>query len=172
MGWLDLFTPKRVALALGACAFLRLAGVYWPYPVNWYRQWRYPPQGAASTAGQDILADNEKREAGKIEARYRRILAELQQARAQGFDTTALENKARAALSLNVKEYRNRAVRMLSEVEMSVPKQPVQYIPMGPTQAPGDDIEPDIQGTAVKDDGSPQPQPKTKAKPKRQRRAP
>jgi hypothetical protein len=171
MDWLEKLTFTRVAVALALMVGLRLGLPYWRYPVNWYTQWRYPPQGGPSAAGQDIMADAERREAGRIEARYRRILAQLEQARAQGFDTRALESKARAALELNTKAYRHSAARMLAEVEMSVPRPRVNYIPMGPTQAPGEDIEPDAPGkSAVAQDEAPAPAPKKKARRKRRAR--
>lgn len=163
MSWLEKLTFKRVALALALMVGLRLGLPYWRYPVNWYTQWRYPPQGGPTAAGQDIMADAERREAGRIEARYRRILAQLEQSRAEGFDTAALESKARAALELNNKAYRRSAVRMLAEVEMAVPRKRVNYIPMGPTQAPGEDIEPDVPGrTAVAQDQAPAPKKKAR----------
>lgn len=149
MELLDLLTPRRLALALGAVIGLKVLYLFGQYPINWYQQWRYPPMGGPTEQGQQILADNESREAARIEARYRRILAQLEQARAEGHDTAGLEAKARAALSLNIGAYRRTCVRMLSEVQMSVPRRRVQYIPMGPTQAPGEDIEPDVQPKAV-----------------------
>ena len=109
-----------------------------------YMRWRYPPQGGASPQGLEILAENEKREAHRVEARYRRLLAQLGAARAEGFEITALENKAKAALTLNIAAYRRQAVTILNEIEMALPRKPSQYIPMGHSEAPGEDIEPDI----------------------------
>ena len=165
MDLLDHLTPRRIMVALGIVVGLRVLVPLRHYPVNWYEQWRYPPIGGPSEQGKQILEENERREAGIIEARYRRIFAELEQARAQGSDTSGLEAKARAALALNIASYRRTAIRMLSEVEMAVPRPRVQYIPMGPTEAPGEDIVPDVEAKPVEEP----PVPARKAKTRRGR---
>ncbi len=110
----------------------------------WYMRWRYPPQGGPAPQGLEILAENEKRAAHRMEARYRRLLAQLGQARAEGFDVTSLENKARAAMTLNVAAYRRQGAGILNDIEMALPRKPARYRPIGPAAAPEEDIEPDV----------------------------
>jgi len=122
MDWLvKLVTVRNTILLLLGCALLRLAVFNYYRPLYWLQQRLYPPQGAAPASGQDILADLDRQENARLQARYRRLLAQLEQARAQGFDVDALERKARSAASLEPK-FRRQALRILSEVEMDVPR--------------------------------------------------
>ena len=170
MEWLYQVTPKRVVLAVLLLAALKFLLPYYQVPLTWYRQKMYPPVGGPEAAGQEILAANEKREAVVVEARFRRVLAQLEQARAEGNDVSGLEAKARAALTLNVDAYRRKAVKMLTEVEMAVPRRRVDYIPMGPTQAPGEEIEPDVSPSVVSDSQEKAKQPVKPAPKKRKRK--
>lgn len=110
----------------------------WPkierYPRRMYLEWRYPPQGGETAAGQELLDSLERREAKRVEARFRRLAAKLAGARSQGFQVDGLEAKARAALKLNVRAYRRQAIKALIAVEMEIPREKVQYIPMHPSE--------------------------------------
>lgn len=122
MDWLVKYVTLRnlIVVVVGG-AILRFA-VYHRHPaIYWVKRQLYPPQGAAPASGQDILADLDRQEAARVQARYRRLMAQLEEARARGFDVDALERKAQAAASLKP-EYRRQALRLLGEVEMSVPK--------------------------------------------------
>lgn len=141
---LKLCTGRNFFMALAAVAVIRLGVEFAHYPLTYYNRWQYPPAGQTPEAGRQILADVERREAGRVEARYRRVLAQLEQARAEGFETRGLDAKARAALTLNTPEFRRQAIKILTDVEMAVPRKRVKYIPDGPTQAPGEYVEPDI----------------------------
>jgi hypothetical protein len=160
-----------VALLILLIVAFKVLTPYREIPLNWLRHKMYPPQGGPSDFGKQILAENEKKEAARVETRYRRVLAMLEQARAEGHDTSGLEAKARAALSLNVDAYRRKAVKMLTEVEMASPRRRVQYIPMGPTQAPGEEIDEDVKPQVVQDEEAPLPAKPAPKKRKRKGRA-
>lgn len=122
MDWLVKYvTLRNTVLLLVGCALLRLAAINYHRPLYWLQRRLYPPQGAAPASGQDILADLDRQENARLQARYRRLLAQLEQARARGFEVDALERKAQAAASLDPK-FRRQALRILSEVEMDVPR--------------------------------------------------
>jgi hypothetical protein len=65
-----------------------------------------------------------------IEAQYRRVGMLIGQARQIGFDVAALQARADLALTYNSPGRRSEASRILSEVEMAVPRKKVQYIPL------------------------------------------
>ena len=132
-----------VALLLFA-AFSSLGFEYRTYPLRLYREWRYPAVGAAPAQGSTILEDAQRREAGRIEARYRRVLARLALARTEGFKVDVLEHKARAALTLNTETHRRRALKLLGEVELAIPRRPAPYVAAATSAAESDDIEPDV----------------------------
>ncbi len=134
MDWLVKYvTLRNTILAVVAVGLLRLGAMYYHLPLYWLQQRMYPPQGAAPAAGNDILDDLDRREAARVQARYRRVLAQLEEARGRGFDVSGLERKAAAAAALNAK-YRRQAVRLLTEVEMAVPR-PADAPPAPPSAA-------------------------------------
>lgn len=100
----------------------------------------YPPLAGTNADGADIIRDSEAREAGRVEARYRRLRAQLDQAQAEGFDVDALQHRAETALKLNTANYRRHAVQLLTEVEMVVPRKRQRYIPLNVSGAPGEDV--------------------------------
>ena len=71
---------------------------------------------------------------------------------------------------INNAQYRRSAIRILSEVEMGVPKPRVDYIPMGPTEAPGEEIEPDAKPVVEQETPEPARAPVSKKKKKRAHR--
>ena len=145
MDWMLKYVTARNTIA--ALAFAALFNIYIAmglrhYPLRWYRHWRYPPQSGPSPEGRAILDANEQQKAAKVEARYRRLRARLDQARAEGFSVEGLQKKAEAALQLNVPNYRRHAVQILVDVEMAIPRRRTRYIPLGPMTAPGEEVEP------------------------------
>jgi hypothetical protein len=100
----------------------------------------YPPLAGSNADGADIARETETREAGRVEARYRRLLAQLDQAQADGFKVDALRQRAETALKLNAPSYRRHAVQLLTEVEMAVPRKRKRYIPLNVPGAPGEDV--------------------------------
>ncbi|MDE2038392.1 MAG: hypothetical protein KGO96_02605 [Elusimicrobia bacterium] len=123
MDILRLLSARRLALLLAALALLELAFEFHRYPERWYRNWRYHPVAAEAPDAQ-ILQDNERRESDLVLERYHRLLEALDQAQAQGRDTSGLRLKAQAAMTLNVKAYRRQAIRLLNQVEMAIPAAP------------------------------------------------
>lgn len=139
---LRLVTPRNTAAALGAALLLNAA-----WQLRFELQWRYnrmfyPPVAGVAPAGREILDEAEKREAARVVARHRRLLAELDEAATRGHDVRPLRLKADAALKLNTPSLRRQAVKVLTEVEMQIPRERRRYIPYGPTPAPGEDIVP------------------------------
>lgn len=123
-------TPRNFViaalLAASAAPAARLARYsYWRY-----QKALYPPVHAAPEEGGDIKQLLEKRESEKIEGRYRRVGGLILQAKADGFDVAALEDRANEALAYNVAGRREIAVQILNEVELAVPKKKVQYLPV------------------------------------------
>jgi hypothetical protein len=135
---LKVCTWRNLALAAAAGAFLYGAGRFQQYPRRWYRGWRYPPQGSASPAGDEIMMLKEKRESAELGRRRQKVLEILAQAESEGFDVSALRRKADMALQLDSARYRRKAVLLLAEVELAAPHKKVQYIPLYPA---GDDEE-------------------------------
>ena len=123
-------TPRNFVIAAlmaaGAAPAVRLARYsYWRY-----QKALYPPVRAAAEEGADIKRFLDKRESEKIEGRYRRVGALILQAKADGFDVAALEDRANEALAYNIPGRRDVAVQILNEVELGVPKKKVQYLPV------------------------------------------
>jgi len=129
---LKVCTWRNLALAAATVAFLYGAGRVQKYPRRWYRGWRYPPQGHAAPAGDEIMMLKEKRESAELGRRHQRVLALLARAEAEGFDVSALRRKADMALPLDSARSRRKAVLLLAEVELDVPHKKVQYIPLYP----------------------------------------
>lgn len=136
-------TPRNLLIL---ALLLGLARV-WPkiekYPRRMYLEWRYPPQGGETAAGQEVLDRVERREAKRVEARFRRVMGKLAKARTHGFQVGGLEAKARAALKLNARAYRRQAIKVLIDVEMAIPREKVQYIPMHPSEEQ-EEVVPDV----------------------------
>lgn len=137
-------TFRNIAALLVISIAVRLGIDYQGYPRAAYLKWRYPPIGVAGKEGTAILADNEKRAANRVQSRYRRVLAMLEQAKAQGFQVSGLERKAQAAIGLNVPAYRRQAIKFLGEIEMAVPRAKPRLAPLGPSQAPSEEVEEDL----------------------------
>lgn len=127
-------TPRNLLILALVLGFTRL----WPkierYPRRMYREWRYPPQSGGTAAGQEVLDRLDRREAKRVEARFRRVAAKLARARTRGLQVDGLQAKARAALTLNVHAYRRQAIKVLIDVEMAIPREKTQYIPMHPSE--------------------------------------
>lgn len=141
-------TPRNLLLALAAGLLIRFfPELSAPLRLR-YNAWRYPPQAQEKGADAGILGDLERRDALRYAARHRRLKAKLAAARAQGFDTRAVEAKADALLVLNTAEHRRVGLKKLAELEMFVPREKVQYIPMsGP---PEEVVPPDARGRKAK----------------------
>lgn len=120
-----------ILAALAACASLWY--LIEPYPRRLYHQWRYPPQEGTTPGGREILGELERAQARKVEARYRRVWAMLDEAQAAGFDVRGLRAKARAALAFNEPAFRRQALRALTEVEMAIPRRKAQVAPASPS---------------------------------------
>jgi hypothetical protein len=146
---LKVFTLRNLLLALAAIGLVLAADNLQQYPRRWYHAWRYPPQRDSGSGGRDILEGKERREAAGLRRRYERVMAQLDEARRQGFQVGVLERKAEVALRLNDARDRPHAVKILVEVEMNVPRKKVQYIPLYPAdeEVP---IPRDIPGRRVK----------------------
>jgi hypothetical protein len=140
---LKICTWRNLTLAAVAVAAIYSAGRLQEYPRRWYRDWRYPPQGNASAAGDEIMLLKEKRETADLMRRHEQVMALLSKAEADGFDVSALRRKADMALQLNSARYRRKAVLMLAEVELDVPRKKVQYIPVYPA-GEEDDVPADV----------------------------
>lgn len=123
------FTARNLILMAALWALTYLAVRYQYYPRRLYFQWRYPPLEGPPEAGREILDSLETTAARKVEARYRRVVARLDEAAAEGHEVEGLRLKARAALSLNEAAYRRQAVSALQEVEMSIPRRGARPAP-------------------------------------------
>ncbi|MHB2027003.1 MAG: hypothetical protein ACYCPQ_10295 [Elusimicrobiota bacterium] len=117
-----IFTPRKVIFLI----FLLLTASLWRrygfHLIARYDDWRYPPVGHAAASGQDISAQLERNQALLVTAKYQQISALLDTAQKQGFPIDGLREKTDAALALNVSAYRRQALRLLSEVEFSIPQ--------------------------------------------------
>ena len=80
--------------------------------------------------GQEIGAFNDRQEALRVVAFYKRVQSQLAAARSQGFDVSLLERRVEAAMQLNDPPYRRQALERLSQIEMDIPRRAVQYIPL------------------------------------------
>jgi len=123
MGLLFWFSkPRNLLLLAGLLIVLR----YWTPLTSasrrWYNDIRYPHQPSAAPGGKEIMEKIERSQAQKVLARHRRLSAAIQKAGEEGLDVSALQAKADAALSLNVPDYRQQAVKALNEVEMRIPR--------------------------------------------------
>lgn len=144
-------TARNCLALLLLAAFLHLGHEHRGRALRAYREWRYPPIGTASLSGSAIIDEAQRREMARLEVRYRRVETLLARARRDGFKVGALEHKARAALALNTASHRRRAVQMLSEVEMAVPrKQRASFFADRASPASLDDIEPDVAPTKTR----------------------
>ncbi len=119
---LRICTRHRLAIAAIVIGSLYGAALLQSYPRQWVGHWRYPPQKGLSAGGAEILQLQEQRDSARLLRRHARIRALLAQAWAEGFDVDALQRKADVALSLNDESHRAQAVKMLMEVEMSIPR--------------------------------------------------
>lgn len=141
-------TPRNLSLLLAVTAVVH----FWPElstPVRTrFLQWRYPPQALAPGENADILQDLERRGSLELRGRHRRLKAKLAAARTQGFDTGPLDRAADAVLKLDNKDMRRLAHRKLEELEMLVPREKVQYIPM--SEPLPEEIAPDARGAATR----------------------
>lgn len=122
-------TPRNFVIAAALLASVFMLARLWNYPRSLYDRWRYPPQADVSRAGRDILEEAEKAQARKVSESYRSVLAKIEEARANGFNVAGLKEKAGVALGLNNPVYRRQALRLLTEVEMAVPRKKARYIP-------------------------------------------
>ena len=146
---LKVCTWRNLALAAAAGAFLYAAGRVQEYPRRWYRGWRYPPQGNAAPAGDEIMMLKEKRESAELSLRHQKVLATLAQAEAEGFDVSALRRKADMALQLDSARYRRKAVLLLAEVELEAPRKKAKYRPLYPAGDDEEEIPADVPGRRV-----------------------
>lgn len=131
---LRVVTPRNFLIAGLILGLVKL----WPkiekYPRRMYLESRYPPQRGVTAAGQEVLDRVDRREAKRVESRFRRVMAKLAEARARGARVDGLEAKARAALKINVPAYRRQATKVLIDVEMAIPREKVRYIPVYATE--------------------------------------
>jgi hypothetical protein len=134
-------TAGKVAALIAFAAALNLGARYRPEIRQAVSRRLYPPLAGSNADGADIARENEAREAARVEARYRRLLAQIDQARAEGFNVDAQQKRAQAALKLNTANYRRHAVQLLTEVEMAIPRKRQRYIPLNVPGAPGEDID-------------------------------
>ena len=146
---LKVCTWRNLARAAVAAAVIYSAARMQAYPRRWYRDWRYPPQGAASAEGAEIMLLKEKRDSAELAHRHERVLALLAQAEAEGFDVSALRRTADAALQLDSARYRRKAVLMLAEVELGVPHKKAQYSPLYPAGDEEEEVPADVPGRKV-----------------------
>jgi hypothetical protein len=115
---------------------------------RWYMQRHYPPLGRPTALGEEIARQNERREAAHIAELHRRVQVQLDQARAQGFDVSGLKRKADLALTLNAPAYRRRAVILLGEVSMAVPRRRARSTGAR-TASVSADVIPDAAGSSA-----------------------
>ncbi len=129
---LRICTRRNLAIATISIGFLYCAARLQSYPRQWYRHWRYAPQQGLTAGGKEILELKEKKDSARLLRHHERILALLAQARTEGFQVDALERKAAVALNLNDERHRPQAVKILTEVGMSIPQKKAQYVPSQP----------------------------------------
>lgn len=143
---LKLCTWRNLAWAAAAVAAIYSASLLQDHPRRWYRDWRYPPQSQAGSAGDEILQLKEQRDSAALLRRHGRVLALLSRAEAEGFDVAGLRRKADAALPLNSARTRRKAVLLLAEVELAVPRKKAEYQPLYPAAEAEEEVPADVPG--------------------------
>jgi hypothetical protein len=145
---LKLCTWRNLVLAAMTFAAILSASRLQQYPRRWVQNWRYPPQGSAGAAGDEIMGLKEKREAAAVVRRGEKVQSMLAQAEAEGFNVAALRLKADAALRFNDDRSRRKAVLMLAEVEFAVPHKRIKYSHASPV-SDDDDVPANVPGRGV-----------------------
>ncbi|MFA6003612.1 MAG: hypothetical protein WC881_06040 [Elusimicrobiota bacterium] len=123
-----IFSRQTLILLIALALAWLMAQSLLPYLRLW-RQMQYAPQAGQPAGGLEIAASNEQLAATRVLHRYNRVMAVLDQARSQGLPVAGLQNQAQAALKLNTPRNRDRAVKLLVEVEMRVPHKKTRYRP-------------------------------------------
>lgn len=144
---LDRINTRNVILAALAVVLIQLGIFYQNIPRRLYRDWRYP--AVKAEPDQAIAAELERKQSKRVEVRYRKISALLEESRAAGYNVDGLSAKAQAALALNRPGYRDVALSTLGELELQIPRKRTQYIPMNETPQeegawPGEDLKPSL----------------------------
>ena len=129
-------TPRKMALGALGLGLLIYGKPYSSYPRRWYEHWRYPPQGVGAPASSDILAELESKDRRRIEGMHQRIMELLRKSDEEGYDVSPLRRRADDAAALNDARHRPEAMRLLSAIEMEIPRKKVQYIPMDSPSEP------------------------------------
>lgn len=142
---LKVCTWRNLVLAALAAGAVSVAVRFQEHPRRWVRDWRYPPQGRAPAAGEEIMKLKDQRESADLRRRHRRVLDLLGQAEADGFKVSALRQKADAALALDDARTRRKAVSLLAEVELAVPRKKVQYAAVATPEDDEEEIPADVR---------------------------
>ena len=146
MDWLVKYVTARTVFGLLALvAAGLLVGEFGHLGLAWYRDRNRVSYGGTTQAGQEILADVDRREAARVEGRFRRLQASLAQARADGFDVRDLEKTAEAAMALNNQQYRRRAVKILEDIELKIPRHRERFT-ASPSPASSEADAPEVVG--------------------------
>jgi hypothetical protein len=127
-----LISPRALSSLALALAFCFAAFQLRSYPPALMSRLTSPAQTAPAPEGRELLGEGERARARQLEGRYRDVLALIDAAQKQGFPVAGLKEKADVAFSLGAGAYRGAALRMLSEVELAVPRKKETYIPAYP----------------------------------------
>ncbi len=157
--------PGYILAALLAAAAVNVGTHHSDVWRRWYRERFFPPQRLA--VDPELAAQSKRAEQLKVQGFYRKVSALLEEARGNGFSVDGLQAKANAALDLERAGFRDAAMTTLAEVEMQVPRKPVQYIPMDPAQPDEQYESPDLLPSQVPAQKAP---PKAAKKAKRKQR--
>jgi hypothetical protein len=159
---LRLLTPRRMAAAMCLLAAGLLIGPHVPrLSRRLYHSLRPETPTPPVPVPPDLRSQLERQDQSRVASSYRRVAARLDDAAAEGFEVSGLKAKAAAALKLSAAGYRWKALEVLGEVEMAIPRKKTRYIPLYPGAEPeAEEVPPDVQPVAAK------PRPGAKAKPK------
>lgn len=83
---------------------------------------RHPPAPAASALAAGPREDLESRESLRLRGLHRAVAAEIEAARAQGFNVDRLRRLADSALELDKPAYRGAAVERLNRLRLAIPR--------------------------------------------------
>lgn len=125
--WLRLLERRvlvAIVLVAGALYSVNRWGDYWKTKLDMKL---HPPAAALSPLSADIMKDVEKREAARVRALYRGVVADIDKAKAEGFDPAKLEQLrvlADDALARDSAMYREVAMKRLNDLRMQIPVKP------------------------------------------------
>ena len=119
--WLNL---RVFAAAAFLAVFAAAARDLYRHPPPQYLNWRYPAQTQKSPLASDIEKDLAAREDLSLKALHRQVSREIAQARAAGFNVSALQRAADAALVRSPLIPSRVAVERLQKLRLTIPRKP------------------------------------------------